>query len=205
MSAAEASAKTCWVLAVAIAVICYFAVVGPSEAHITDVEERTDALLARVLADEQTAKDMDRLGRLQHDISAELEGVNLGTDRAGVIAEFLRDVETRSRSRRVRLVSVQNELAVAGTGSRATSAGAQADPFEAATVDIVLEGQYGAVLRTIADFSRSRVLMKIQQSSIDRAKGQQDDRAPLLSAQLKLAIFYLRIAPPPDAYDPRAT
>jgi hypothetical protein len=203
-SAVRLSAKICWLLAAAIAGLGYVAVVGPSEVRIADLDERSDALLARVLADEQAAKDVDRLAQLQHDISGELGGVNLGSDRAGVVAEFLRDVEARVRSRHVRLVSVQNASAITSGATHAV-APTPGDPFEAASVEIVLEGSYDSVLRTIADLSRSRVLMKIEQSSIDRAKGRQDDRSPLLAVQLKLAILYLRAAPLPSSHESRGT
>ncbi|HXP92441.1 MAG TPA: GspMb/PilO family protein [Candidatus Binatia bacterium] len=193
-SVAEVSAKVCWLGTFAIAGMGYFAVVGPSEARLTELDAQSDALLARVLADEQTVKDVDRLNRIQREISGELDGVNLGTDRAGVIAEFLRDVESLAASRRVRLLSVQNQLAAGGAGARpASSVSAPSDPFESTSVDVVLQGRYGDVLQTIADLSHSRVLMKIQQSSIDRAKGQQDERSPVLSVQLKLTVFYLRV------------
>jgi hypothetical protein len=99
----------------------------------------------------------------------------------------------------VRLLSVQNQLGAAGTtGSRplAGSAVASSDLFEAISLDVVLQGRYSQVLQTIADLSHSRVLMKIQQSSMDRAKGEQDERSPMLSVQLKVALFYLRVALP---------
>jgi hypothetical protein len=205
-AAAEIGAKAGWMLAVAIAGIGYFAVVGPSEAHLAELGVQADALSARILADERAVHDTGRLNQLQRDISSELAGVNMGTDRAGVIAEFLREVETRSRMHRVRLVSVQNELTAAGSSPRATGgAEVPANPFESAFVDIVLQGRYGAVLQTIADLSRARVLMKIEQSSMDRAKGHQDDRAPLLSVQLKLAVFYLHEAVGPGTNEPHAT
>ena len=198
----ESSAKICWLLAVAIAAAGYFAIVSPAELHIAEIGSQADVLLARVLADERAVKDADRLEGLQHEIGVELAGINLGTDRSGIIAEFLRDLQARAVAHRVRLLSVQNELAAAGARSARAAA---SDPFEAAAIDVVLQGRYAAVLQMIADLSHSRVLMKIEQSSLDRARGVQDEDAPVLSTQLKLVVFYLRASPLTDGHATRAT
>lgn len=199
----ESSAKVCWLVAVAIAAAGYFAIVSPAESQIAEIGSQADVLLAHALADERAVKDADRLNRLQHEIGMELAGVNLGTDRSGIIAEFLRDLQALAVAHRVRLLSVQNELASAGT--RAVRPAAASDPFEAAAIDVVLQGRYAAVLQTIADLSHSRVLMKIEQSSLDRARGAQDENAPVLSTQLKLVVFYLRASPTNDGHATRAT
>ena len=192
-------AKFCWLAAVLVVGLGYFVVIAPGEAQIADLNARVDGLLARVLADEQAAKDVDRLNKIQRDIGSELDGVSLATDRAVVMAAFLGDLESRSASRRVRLLSVQNQLGAAvATASRpaAGSVAGASDLFDAVSLDVVLQGRYTQVLQAIANLSQSHVLMKIQQSSMDRAKGEQDERSPVLSVQLKVALFYLRAALP---------
>jgi hypothetical protein len=201
--AAQSCAKACWYIAAALAVSGYFAIVAPAEGRIGAIAAQTDALVAQVSADERAVRDADRLNRLQHAIAQELTGVNLGTDRAGIMAEFLRDLHERSAAHRIHLVSVQNELAA--TTARPVHPALSSDPFETAAVDVVLEGRYAAVLHTIEDLSRSRVLTKIESSSLDRARGTQDESAPVLTTQLKLVVFYLRTSPPSDGHATQAT
>jgi hypothetical protein len=168
-------------LAALIVAAGYFAIIAPDEARISDSRARTDALLEQVVADEQTVRNAAQLERVQHDITVDLQGVNLRTDRAGLVAELLRDLERIARGHHARVVSVQTE-----TGPQA------GPPFDTAFLDIGLEGRYDAVLQTMAGLSQARVLTKIMESSVDRAKGRDDELSPLLAVQLKVAVFHLQ-------------
>jgi hypothetical protein len=181
-------------LAACVACAGYF-VVAPAQARIAQLNAQADAARAQLLADGANTRDAERLRRLRGDLAARLAGIELGTDRAAVISAFLRDVEARASAHDIRLVSVEAE---SGTGAVARAA----EPFASTSLDLVLQGRYGAILETIAALSRSRVLMTIRESSIDRAKGRQDERSPVLSVQLKVAVYSLQLAPPgPHATD----
>lgn len=177
--------RACWsITAVALTVGC-FVVVEPSEAKIAELSTQSQTLDAQLVVDEAAAKNIVRLESTRRDIMQELEGVNLRMDRVGLVAEFLRDVERLASGRDVSLVSVQNELS-------ATNAKARSDPFDHVVMDLTLQGRYDAVLRTIADLSRARVLARVEQTSIDRVRGSIESKAPMLSMAVKVTVFYLR-------------
>jgi|GEM_PF-2205167 hypothetical protein len=186
-------ARTYWLIAVAFAGFSYATIVGPSERRIGAIEAQKDALAARLAADERAIAEAARLDALRRDLRHDLENVDLAADRTVVIADFLRDLERRASARRVALVSIENELP--GVSARASSTLSSSDPLESGELDVVLEGNYGSILRTIADLSRSRILLRVEQTSLDRAQGRQDKDAPILSVQLKLTLFSLRPVP----------
>lgn len=178
------ASRACWAVAIGILGLTFFCVVEPSEAKLVALKERSRILESQLVADEAAANNIGRLAVAQRDITRELEGVNLQTDRVGLVALFLKDVERLAHGESIALISVQNELSSANGPARS-------EPFDAVVLDLTLQGKYDAILRTVADLSRARVLTRVDETSIDRASGEVR-RVPTLSMQVKVTIFYLR-------------
>lgn len=175
--------KVGWLCALACAAAGYVAFVSPLQAEIAELDARSDALAARVTAATRAAEQAVRLESLERTMATELAGIRVGGDRTAVVAEFLRDLAERAAARSVRLVSVHN------TAASDVVAAPAGEPFEAASLDLVLEGRYAAVLRTLADISRARVLVKVDAGSVERVRGAPDEGPPALSVQLKVTVF----------------
>lgn len=177
----------------------YVALVQPCEAGIAELTARTEAVAAQVDADERAVRDATRLRRLRGELARELAGVDPRGSETALVAAFLADVERLAGARAVRVVAIKDAypLARGGIPAPGASPGTGA-PFDAVPLELRLTGPYRAVLRTIAELPRARVLMRIDETALTRGQTAKAD-GPLLDVALKLTLLALRPIAEPGA------
>jgi hypothetical protein len=184
--------RAIWFLALLVLGFGSYFIEARFEAAISGVQENTESLYRRMVANERIVQRSKILIRVQNAAVDDLRRVSHETSLSATTAELVLELDASAKRYGTQIIGVEPNGVLPGPAGVTQHAndGLSATPFT-----IRAHGKFRGLLQLIEDLSHHRTLISVSDTQLELASGEAEQTQPKLDATIHATLFRLHMSP----------